>query len=447
MQSKSLAKRILKLCYSLIVGNFTILCTVWRIPVLCKIALGILTAVCFLLWNFAHPHTLSGSKKLASLMHGCNLLRCCAWWFVLEVCIIIIIAAWTDFSLPIQLVNAGVFLLLCGFTFLNSLLHIAFHSKQVKLPWHIALFLWWWVPLLNLFLIRHIDKTARRELRVEQERAELDAVRKKTEVCSTRYPILMVHGIFFRDWQYFNYWGRIPAALIKNGAVVHYGHQQSAQSIENSARELAKQIRIICETTGCEKVNIIAHSKGGLDCRCAIQDYGAASYVASLTTINTPHHGCSFIDHLLETIPVGVQNWIAKRYNAVFRKLGDTNPDFLCGVHDLTEKSCAEFNRSHPCLPPVAYLTVMSKMCQMYSAPFPLWLGYLLNQRYSGQNDGLVPVESARLEGVPFLMMPETKKRGISHGDVIDLMREDIPDFDVQEWFVQLVSRLKKSGF
>ena len=26
-------------------------------------------------------------------------------------------------------------------------------------------------------------------------------------------------------------------------------------------------------------------------------------------------------------------------------------------------------------------------------------------------------------------------------------VREDIPDFDVQEWFVQLVSRLKKSGF
>ena len=30
---------------------------------------------------------------------------------------------------------------------------------------------------------------------------------------------------------------------------------------------------------------------------------------------------------------------------------------------------------------------------------------------------------------------------------MIDLMRENIPDFDVREWYVQLVSRLKQEGF
>ena len=37
--------------------------------------------------------------------------------------------------------------------------------------------------------------------------------------------------------------------------------------------------------------------------------------------------------------------------------------------------------------------------------------------------------------------------RGISHGDMIDLNRQDIPGFDVREWYVELVSDLKNRGF
>jgi triacylglycerol lipase len=37
--------------------------------------------------------------------------------------------------------------------------------------------------------------------------------------------------------------------------------------------------------------------------------------------------------------------------------------------------------------------------------------------------------------------------RGISHGDLIDLNRENIEGFDVREFYVQLVKGLKESGF
>lgn len=103
--------------------------------------------------------------------------------------------------------------------------------------------------------------------------------------------------------------------------MIFYGKQQSAQSISESARELAAQIKAICTETGAEKVNIIAHSKGGLDCRCAMQDYGVSQYVASLTTINTPHHGCAFVDDLLRKVPDKTARWIADRYNKLFLKL------------------------------------------------------------------------------------------------------------------------------
>ena len=44
-------------------------------------------------------------------------------------------------------------------------------------------------------------------------------------------------------------------------------------------------------------------------------------------------------------------------------------------------------------------------------------------------------------------MVPETKRRGVSHGDMIDLNRENIPDFDVREWYSQLVQKLKQMDF
>ena len=56
--------------------------------------------------------------------------------------------------------------------------------------------------------------------------------------------------------------------------------------------DIKKKILEVIEKTGCEKVNIIAHSKGGLDSRYAISILGMDKYTASLTTISTPHRGC-----------------------------------------------------------------------------------------------------------------------------------------------------------
>ena len=117
--------------------------------------------------------------------------------------------------------------------------------------------------------------------------------------------------MFFRDSAKFNYWGRVPKELEKNGATIFYGEHQSAASIENSADELAKRIKKIIDETGCEKLNIIAHSKGGIDTRMAIHKFGIQPYVASLTTINTPHRGCNFSDYVLNKMPENIKNGIA----------------------------------------------------------------------------------------------------------------------------------------
>ena len=67
--------------------------------------------------------------------------------------------------------------------------------------------------------------------------------------------------------------------------------------------DLKEQILQILEAEQCEKVNIIGHSKGGLDARYAISCLEMEGKVASLTTIGTPHGGCKMVDHLLRKIP------------------------------------------------------------------------------------------------------------------------------------------------
>ena len=128
----------------------------------------------------------------------------------------------------------------------------------------------------------------------------------------------------------------------------YYGKQQSSRSVADSAGELKTEIERILEETGAEKVNIVAHSKGGLDARYAITHLGLADRVASLTTINTPHRGCKFADVLLGAFPKWLVNFVAARYNSLFHRLGDPAPDFLAGVNDLTAASCAALNAGTP---------------------------------------------------------------------------------------------------
>ena len=79
------------------------------------------------------------------------------------------------------------------------------------------------------------------------------------------------------------------------------------------------------------------------------------------------------------------------------------------------------------------------------SGQFPLNLSYTLVKFFDGSNDGLVS-ESSFPWGERFTLVTPKGKRGISHGDMIDLNRENIPGFDVREFYVELVKELKDRG-
>lgn len=330
--------------------------------------------------------------------------------------------------------------------FWNGIIRVYCTSVQLGFSKRVLGIVCGWVPIANVVMLINIINTVSKEVRFEEDKINLNKKRKSEQICRTKYPVLLVHGVFFRDSKLLNYWGRVPAELEKNGATIYYGQHESASSVVDSAEELYMRIKYIVEKTGCEKVNIIAHSKGGLDSRYAISALNAAPYVASLTTINTPHRGCLFVDSLLNVASESMKNKLADTYNSSAKALGDTKPDFMSAVSDLTANACEEFNRSVPNSPDVYYQSIGSRLDSAINGKFPLNVSYPLVKHYSGANDGLVAEPSFEW-GDDYKFLTANGKRGISHGDVIDLNRENIPGFDVREFYVQLVADLKNKGF
>ncbi len=332
-----------------------------------------------------------------------------------------------------------------GILFWNGMICVYTTSVQLGLKIRILGIVFGLIPIANLVMLAIIIRKTKAECSLEVCKHILDMEREADRICATKYPILMVHGVFFRDTAFFNYWGRIPRALEKNGARVFYGGHESAAAIADSAMELSERIESIVRKTGCEKVNIIAHSKGGLDCRYMIQHTKTREHVASLITINTPHRGCEFADYLLNVIPQQVQQKVAGTYNTCLRKLGDDTPDFMAAVNNLTHAFCTRFDEDTP-LPEEIYCRCVGTVQNKASGgKFPMNFTYALAKYFDGPNDGLVGVDSFQF--CPnYTLLSTQGKRGISHSDIIDMNREDIPGFDVREFYVQLVADLKNRG-
>lgn len=385
-------------------------------------------------------------RKYRICANGCELLI----YFLISTFLSIaclIAAIWTVFrdNKTLWLLDLVCVFVVEAIVFWNGIIRVYLSSSQIGIKWRAIGILCGWIPVVHLFVLVKIIIMASEEWQFESEKIVQAQERKDEQLCATKYPLLMVHGVFFRDFKYFNYWGRIPAGLEAAGATIYYGNHQSAASVADSGKELADRILEIVRETGCQKVNIIAHSKGGLDSRYAISRLGMDKYVASLTTINTPHRGCVFADYLLNKIPQSAKDKVADTYNAALKKVGDENPDFISAVTDLTASSCESFNREVPDAEGVYYQSVGSKLNVASGGRFPLNFSHHLVKYFDGPNDGLV-AETSFPWGEDYTFLTTTGKRGISHGDMIDLNRENIKDFDVREYYVMLVNRLKEKG-
>ena len=97
-----------------------------------------------------------------------------------------------------------------------------------------------------------------------------------------------------------HYFKGIRTHLKENGFSAFHSNVPWAAGVKVRGTAMNKNILNCLNESCAEKVNIIAHSMGGLDARHMMFDDRNSGRihekVASLTTIGTPHHGTSFAD-------------------------------------------------------------------------------------------------------------------------------------------------------
>ena len=428
--------------------NVLPICFVLKVGTLVTVLAAVAATAVFITINLKPTNKKYHTPRLYQLKAGSILLVIFLIICVMSIAFGVYYLFFASLTAAQKIVSVILTVLTLFIAFANGIMRVYLTSVQMGVGMRLIGVLCGFLPIINIVVLVKIIAVTNREAEFEEQKLLTDEVQAENYLCRTKYPILLVHGVFFRDIRFFNYWGRVPATLKRNGCEIFYGNQASAASVEVCAEELAQKIDEVLKQTGAKKVNIIAHSKGGLDSRCAICKFALSDKVATLTTINTPHRGCEFADVLLQKVPEKMRLSLADKYNKTLKRLGDREPDFIGAVTDLTASRCKEINEKYPDADGVYYQSVGSVMSKAKSGKFPLNLSYHLVKRFDGENDGLVSLEAMKW-GERFITINADKRyrRGISHGDVIDLNRENIDGFDVRDFYKELVIELKNKGF
>ena len=257
-----------------------------------------------------------------------------------------------------------------------------------------------------------------------------------------KYPIVLAHGIIAHDRKSrIKFWGRIPEILASRGVLVFLGNTDAWGDCESNALILKKTIEKILLETQKEKVNIIAHSKGGIDSRYLIWKHDFGDKIASLTTICTPHHGSEIAD--LIDKPKVVHTKLSKKALKIFGKLyGDTNPDLPNVNSQLTTIKMKEFNEKILMDDRVYCQSLYTTMDNAFDDIMFFYTYLYFKMIGRGNNDGLVSEYSAKW-GKNVTQI----KGGISHAEILDYKQRKISGVNIPDIYVEIVKGLSQKGF
>ena len=258
---------------------------------------------------------------------------------------------------------------------------------------------------------------------------------------SSKYPIVLVHGIAAKQLRILNAFGQIGEELKKEGYTVYISDNDGFGSIENNAEQLKKYIEKVLLQTGAEKVNIIAHSKGGLDSKYMITKLGMEDKVASLTTLCTPHKG-SIIASKIWDLPMPIKKILAffiDMFYCLF--LGDKHPDSMRACEQLRSVDAGEdtlqFSYKVYCQ---SYSTGISDVKDCFIMALPM----MIQHHYEiPDNDGVVSEESAQFGCYrgKCLDIP------VSHVQIIDLFSKKSQKEQIYSFYKKVCRELSEMGF
>ena len=258
----------------------------------------------------------------------------------------------------------------------------------------------------------------------------------------TKYPIILVHGIALKDFKFLKSFGEIDRILRIQGYSVYKAKIDGFGSILNNAMQLKEEIIKILEIEGVDKVNIIAHSKGGLDSKYMIKNLGMEDSVASLTTLCTPHKGSPIATNILK-LPKFLTKFIAFWINFWYKLFGDKNPDSYQACLDLKrinsiEEEIINFSEKVYCQ---SYSTEMKKSKDDFIMGIPLMFSRYFEKDYI--SDGIVPIDSTifgEYKGNAF-------SESISHTEIVDFMVKKKKRDKIYMFYSALCEELVNMGF
>lgn len=189
-------------------------------------------------------------------------------------------------------------------------------------------------------------------------------------------PILLIHG-YGEDAHVWDSWLSWFKSDHLNGTVITFSNDDQCGSVIEHATELAKIIH--------SRVNIIAHSKGGLEARWFISHY--PDKVANLIMIGTPNKGTEA---------------------AYFDLTG-------CGGSDIADLQPESNTTKSINKPETNYFTIAGN--ESNPCYFMAGFRYIC---YSQANDGLVTVESAQSNYTSLGIYPYSHEDLLSHKDVYE---------------------------
>jgi triacylglycerol esterase/lipase EstA (alpha/beta hydrolase family) len=106
-----------------------------------------------------------------------------------------------------------------------------------------------------------------------------------------RRPVILLHGYMMNRTN----WLWLGTTLARRGLGPLYGlSYYTPAGIARGAERLARFVEEIAAREGVDRVDIVAHSMGGLVARRYIETEGGASRVRRLVTIATPHRGTAW---------------------------------------------------------------------------------------------------------------------------------------------------------
>lgn len=257
----------------------------------------------------------------------------------------------------------------------------------------------------------------------------------------TKYPIVLVHGIAIKPLKVIKAFGKIENVLRDAGYEVYVADIDAFGAIETNAEQLKQYLDGVFEKTGAEKVNVIAHSKGGLDTKYMITNLGMEDRIASLTTLCTPHRG-SVVASWIWLLPGWIKKTVAWFINTFYRLFcGDVKPDALRACEQLRKVDESEetlcFSEKVYCQ---SYSTNLKRAhdCFIFGIPMKLYRHF-----EEIDNDGVVSTESAKFGNYKGNCLDIS----VSHAQIIDLFTSKSKRGQVYDFYLKLADEIKQMGF